>query len=64
MFVEDFGPGADRARLVKKLTRLYANKYKIYLDKLTKFVYTISTKRKRGQNNDKNNLLRYGRNNR
>ena len=46
MFTEDFGPAPS---LVKKLTRLYTNKYKINLDKQRKFVYTISTKRKRGK---------------
>jgi len=41
---------SDRApSLVKKLTRLYANKYKISIDFFLCIVYTISTKGKRGK---------------
>jgi len=37
---------ADRAPLAKKLTQLYANKYKIPLDKFLCISYNIDKKRK------------------
>lgn len=49
MFAEDFGPGENRARLVKKLTQLYTNKYKIYLDFSLCIVYNHYRKRGKEQ---------------